>query len=264
MTRIRPTLPSSSEIEAVLIVRENPDEVLKQLAGLTSILNYRLIPKPLKVIHDTYYDTPRGSLGNKSVNFRTREINGDVVLSVKSGARLTWGGVKRKETQLPWSQSNLDKTVEALNLQNLDSGRVLEFYEAPKETLTRMGLRVVQDRQTRREARDITAEADPSQSVLAELALDRVTYSFDDMAVSLCEVEVESKTKGSSAMRNVTRELLANFRPALQSWSHGKFVTGKAVEKLLTEGVIEGLVRGTILTAAGLDRIDQFIRSGRV
>ena len=262
--RIRSSLPSSSEIEAVLIVRENSDEVLKQLAGMTSILNFRLIAKPTKVIRDTYYDTSSGRLQKKSINLRTREVDGNVLLSVKSGARMTWGGVKRKETEVPWSPSSLAMTLKALKLRALDTGTSGGFDKDPRETLLKMGLFVVQDRQTRREARNIVAERDPSRQVLAEMVIDRVTYSFDGKAVTFHEIEVESKTRDSSAMRNVTRELLANFRPSLQAWRHGKFVTGKVIEKLLREGGVEGLLSGSMLTASGFDRIDRLIRSGRV
>ncbi len=265
MTRISATLPTSSELEAVLVAKENPEEITKKLAGLRSILNYRLIPNPVKLIRDTYFDNADRSLGKRNVNLRTREINGDLLISVKSGARMTLRGIKRRETELPWSNSNLARAAKALNLQPLPGTPTTQSSELePREALAGMGLMVVQDRRTRREARDITSELDPTGLVLAELALDRVTYQFGDQAVSIFEVEVEAKTKSSSIIKDVTEDLLSTYKPMLQRWAHGKFVTGKAIEKLLKDGTLKDMLSETLLNPAGFDRLDHLIRSGQI
>ena len=44
---------NSQEIEASLLIwSENPQAVARQIAGLTSIANYRLLPQDSKTIHD--------------------------------------------------------------------------------------------------------------------------------------------------------------------------------------------------------------------
>lgn len=62
MTEMGATLATSLEAGAVLIVKENAVEVLKQSASLHSILNYHLTPKPVKTVRDTR--TLAGSRGN--------------------------------------------------------------------------------------------------------------------------------------------------------------------------------------------------------
>ncbi len=255
--------PSSSEVETVLIVRDNPEEVLRNLAGLRSILNYRLKLLPPKTIHDTYFDTAKRSLQKKRINLRIREINGAVFISVKSGAKLTQGGIRRKETELPWSNGNLARTARELHLKRLAETNATQSPDlGARGSLVEMGLQVTQERQTRREVRDITSELDPTGLVLAELALDRVTYHFQHEDVSIFEVEVEAKAKNSALMvRDVTEKLLSTYNPMLQRWTHGKFVTGNAIGRLLRTGVLQGLLNDSVLRPEGLDSVDHFIRS---
>ncbi len=258
------TPPPSRELEAVLIVRESSETVLKRIAGLRSILNYRLEPKPVKMIRDTYFDTPDGSLQKKRTNLRIREINGTLFISVKSSSRTTQsGGIQRKETELPWSSNTIQTITRKLKLKPSPRRAISESTEArPAESLFEMGLQIIQERQTRREARDITSGFEMTGLALAELAIDQVTYHFQDQQVSLLEIEVEAKAESSvSVIRDVTEDLLSMFGPALRRWMHGKFVTGKAIEMLLQAGTLQPYFEDSSLKPEAFDAIDNLIRS---
>ena len=257
--------PHPNELESVLIVTENPPTVLKQIAGLRSILNFHLKPKPVRLIRDTYFDKTDGSLRKRRVNLRIRQIDGTVLVSVKSRARITRGGIQRREMELAWSNSALATIVKQLKLESPSlSPNSQSSHVEPAQLLASIGMQIIQERQTKRQARDITSELEPDDSVLAELAIDHVTYHFENHNVSIFELEVEAKAKGSSStVRDVTETLLSTYQPALQKWSHGKFVTGDAIERLLRAGSLQNYLDDNGLKPAGLDAIDNAIRSRR-
>ena len=101
-------------------------------------------------------------------------------------------------------------------------------------------------------------------STLAELAIDRVTYTFQDIKVGLSEVEVEAKSPGSLAnVQKIANTLISKYQPNLQQWFHGKFVTGLAIGKLLKiEALQSYLVKGSLAPKA-FEAIDRTIRSQR-
>src|SRR5437879_12307456 len=110
---------------------------------------------------------------------------------------------------------------------------------SPSRTLNSLGLHVIQERRTRRETRDIVGRGENPTSTLAELAIDRVTYSFQDVKVGFSEVEVEAKSpRGLTDVQAIANTLVSKYQPLLQQWFHGKFVTGLAIAYLLK---IDGL-----------------------
>jgi len=105
---------NSQEIEASLIIwSETPQVVAGQIAGLTSIGNYRLLPQNPEVIHDLYLDTPDGALQAQKLALRIREIGAMRWVTIKGASRPTnWeGGVERLEIEVPWSQDALARIV---------------------------------------------------------------------------------------------------------------------------------------------------------
>ena len=131
-------------------------------------------------------------------------------------------------------------------------------------TLASIGLNVIQERRTKRVARDVVERGKIPASTLAELAFDSVTYFFQDLKVGLSEVEVEAKSPGSlPIVQQIARSLISKHQPILQQWFHGKFVTGLAIGKLLKiEALQRHLVKGNLGPKA-FDVIDRIIRSGR-
>jgi len=258
------SLRGSSEVEVVLIIHEDFDAVLNQLSSLRSIRNYRLEPGPSKTIRDTYFDTPDGRLRKRGTNVRIREIDGAFFISTKWGARRTLkGATLRKEVEVPWSERALRNLIKDLKLE-IGGSPWHQFSEAtPIESMKTIGLQMTQDRETNREVRNISSWLKPTL-VIAELAIDRVTYHIGNHNASIFEVEVEEKAKkSSSVVRDVTKALIHAYQPALQKWSQGKLVTGLAIQRLLETEPVDNLLDHDRLRPEAFIRIDQTVRSWR-
>ncbi len=259
------SLRGSSEVEAVLIIKGDVDAVLKELADLRSILNYRLEPGQSKTIHDRYFDTIDRRLRKRGANLRIREIDGSLFISVKSHTRRTLrGATARREIEVPWSKQNLLSHIKDLELEADLALPERQFSDAdPLAAMEATGLQLVQDRETRREVRDVSSVRKPDL-VLAELAIDRVTYHIGNHNISIFEVEVEEKAKGSSSViSDLTKALLQAYQPSLQKWSHGKFVTGLAIQRLLETEPADNLLGQDRLKPEALGIIDRALRSTR-
>ena len=259
------SLRGSSEVEAVLIIKGDVDAVLKELAGLRSILNYRLEPGQSKTIHDRYFDTIDRRLRKRGANLRIRELDGSLFISVKSHTRRTLrGATARREIEVPWSKQNLLSLIKDLELEADLALPERQFSDAdPLAAMEATGLQLVQDRETRREVRNVSSVRKPDL-VLAELAIDRVTYHIGNHNISIFEVEVEEKAKGSSSViSDVTKALLQAYQPSLQKWSHGKFVTGLAIQRLLETEPADNLLGQDRLKPEALGTIDRALRSTR-
>ena len=247
------------------IIKGDVDAVLKELAGLRSILNYRLEPGQSKIIHDRYFDTIDRRLRKRGANLRIREMDGSLFISVKSHTRRTLrGATARREIEVPWSKQNLLSLIKDLELEADLALPERQFSDAdPLAAMEATGLQLVQDRETRREVRNVSSVRKPDL-VLAELAIDRVTYHIGNHNISIFEVEVEEKAKGSSSViSDVTRALLQAYQPSLQKWSHGKFVTGLAIQRLLETEPADNLLGQDRLKPEALGIIDRALRSTR-
>ena len=258
-------LRGSSEVEVVLIIQRDFDAILNELASLRSILNYRLQPGLSKTIRDTYFDTAGQHLRKQGTNVRIREINDAFFISTKWGSRRTLrGATARREIEVPWSKQNLLSLIKDLELEADLALPERQFSDAdPLAAMEATGLQLVQDRETRREVRNVSSVRKPDL-VLAELAIDRVTYHIGMHRASIFEVEVEEKaSKSSSVVRNVTKALLHAYQPALQKWSHGKFVTGLAIQRLLETEPADNLLGQDRLKPEALGIIDRALRSTR-
>jgi len=95
-----------------------------------------------------------------------------------------------------------------------------------------------QYRETVRKSRNLVARRDATNRVLAELAIDSTAFRFNEpQDVWHYEVEVEVKSEGGLiAVRQVHQELIELTGGKLRPWPHGKFLTGKAISRLLREG----------------------------
>ena len=78
---------------------------------------------------------------------------------------------------------------------------------------------------------------------VAELTLDDVGYQLPAGTARLLEVEVEAKGPGGLETVQALLQALAEAFPSdLKPWPFGKLATGRAVERLLAEGRLEGLL----------------------
>jgi inorganic triphosphatase YgiF len=261
----QPVSTGAFESEIALIVKDTADRTRKELADLRSILEYDLKPKPPRTIHDTYFDTRENSLRQRKITLRTRRLGGTLLISTKSDTRrIARTIIRRRETELPWSYDSVRLLARNLGLKT-PTMSVLQFRNTPASgVLTTIGLDIVQERRTRREARDVVRSGKASTSVLAELSIDRVTYTFDKDKVRLSEVEVEAKaTKSLGSVRAIANALVSMHQPILKQWFHGKFVTGLAIRKLLeTKALQRHLVNGRLKPDA-FELIDRTVRARR-
>jgi inorganic triphosphatase YgiF len=255
--------PAVFESEIALIIKEDAEHTRKQLAELREILEYDLKPKSPRIIYDTYYDTPERSLRQRRISLRTRKLSGNLLISTKSDVRRIRGTIiRRREIELPWSYSSIRLLAKNLKLI-IPKSSVSRFQRIPaSRTLAAMGLEVIQERRTRREARDVVRKSKAPALVLAELAIDRVIYTFKDTKLGLSEVEVEAKSSRSLAtVRDIANALVSKYKPVLQQWFHGKFVTGLAIRKLLETKELQNYLVDGDLKPGAFGLIDRTIRS---
>ena len=122
-------------------------------------------------------------------------------------------------------------------------------------------MRVIQRRETSRRLRDVV-DGEDRRVALAELALDRVQFRFDDNELRHYEIEVEAKRtgRGTRATRSIPAELLARYPDELAEWPYGKLPTGRAIEQLVRKGKLEALGPGGTLTAEAYEQIRRYLR----
>lgn len=260
MTR-NPKAPQ--EREATLIIcSENPQAVAGQIADLTSIAHFRLLPQESQTFHDLYFDTPDGALQTQKLALRVREMGARRWITLKGGSQPTdWGGVERLEIEALWSQEALTTVVKELWARRLRIPQ--QRWDLPQahplDVMASLGMEVVQHRETHRQPRIIVSP--DGSPVLAELAIDSVVYHLSGQEIRHHEVEIEAKVKGSSpVLKTVIESLVTMYRPLLRRWDHGKLATGKAIERLLSEGALEGLLDTyNNLKPGAYDRIHDYL-----
>jgi inorganic triphosphatase YgiF len=262
----RPSSSRAFESEIPLIIKDDAENVRKNLTSIRHLLDYDLRPKPSRTIHDTYYDTRDNSLRQRKITLRTRKLGSTMLISSKSDIRRVSGNmVRRREIELPWTYDSVRLLARTLQLKPPAVPRS-EFHRVPvSKALAAMGLGAIQERRTRRVARDVVKRGSGRALILAELAIDRVTYSFKGFKVGLSEVEIEAKSRGGfSAVREVADHLLSKYQPFLQVWSHGKFVTGLAIARLMEAKTFGRFLKNGALKPGTFQLIDRKIRSGTI
>jgi inorganic triphosphatase YgiF len=252
------------EREATLLIcSDRPESVYQEIASLTAIGEYKVIPGAPQLLQDHYFDTPDGKLTAKKWGLRLRRIGKDLWITLKGPSKQTeWGGRERAEIEERWSKTSVAEVEAELSRQGIELNFHSEDPERldPMEAMTRPGLVVIQRRDTRRVAREIISGSDCM--VQAELDADSVTYFFHETDILHYEVEIESKgPNGPATAAAIAEYLLAEYSPELKRWHHDKLATGWAIRELLAEGSLEGLLDvNNRLKSAAYDRIDEYLR----
>lgn len=255
------------EYETTLIIwSETPEVITGQIARLTAIENYRLLHQNSQTIHDLYLDMPDHALQTQKLALRVREIDATHVITLKSQSRPVneWGGVERLEIEVLWSPDALARVIKELIDRGIEVRQQHhEFdYAHPLDVMSSLGLEVIQHRECLRKVRNIVHGGEESSPVLAELAIDYVIYHFSDRQVCHHEVEIEAKRgNGSTAIKIVIERLVEMYRQVLRRWEYGKLATGKAIEKLLSEEALEGLLDShNNLKPVAYDKVDDYLK----
>jgi inorganic triphosphatase YgiF len=258
--------PAAFESEIALIIKNDSDHFRKKLASLRKILEYDLQPKPVRIIFDTYYDTPENTLRQRKTSLRTRKIGGALLVSTKSDVRRIAGNIiRRRETELPWSYSSVRLIARTLKLKT-PLIPISQFRRIPvTKALASMGLEIIQERRTRREARNVVRRDTTPALILAEMEIDRVTYTFKNTKLGFSEVEVEAKSvKGLATVQDIANALVSKYHPNLRQWFHGKFVTGLAIQRLLdTKEFHRYILNEGFLRPEAFELIDRTVKSER-
>lgn len=224
------------ETEAALVIRSNNAErIANEIAALDTLGANRLESPETQRIHDIYFDTREQALQKQKLALRIRALNGETLITLKGPSRRQAGGAQeRLEIEAPWSRQALARVVRELRDRKIAVAMPRQSFAQDDAiaTLTRLGFRIVQDRMTRRRARQVVARAAP-QATLAELAVDAVTFRFGKQRVRLHEIEIEAKTP-RARLGDLARRLETMFKPALRPW-HSKLATGKAIQTLLAK-----------------------------
>jgi CYTH domain len=236
------------EVEGVLLVRADDQEAAgRRVAALEAVDRFELRPRPAQRIRDVYLDTGDGALAAAPVAFRVRELDGRPLLTLKADPVRAGLAAERLELEAPWSAEALQAVLEELRRRGVELPVPPEGSGAgePLADLSALGLRPTQIRETTRTPRDVLERGDPGAGPVAELTVDDVAYRLPAGIARLLEVEVEAKGPGGLETVQALLAALAEALPEdLRPWPYGKLATGRAVERLLAEGRLEGLLDG--------------------
>ena len=236
----------SREVEGVLLVRADDQEAAGgRVAALEAVDRFQLRPLPARRIRDIYVDTDDGALAGTRVAFRLREQDGRPLLTLKADAVRSGLASERLELEAPWSAGALTAALAELRRRGVELPTAPEEIGAgePLADLAALGLHPTQTRETTRTPRDVVERDDPGAGPVAELTLDDVAYQFPAGRARLLEVEVEAKGSGGmETVESVLGALAERFPDDLRPWPYGKLATGRAVEQLLADGRLEGLL----------------------
>lgn len=233
------------EVEGVLLIRAADQEAASErVAALKAVDRFDLRARPAQRIRDTYVDTGDGALATARVAFRVRELDGQPLLTMKADPVRSGLAAERLELEAPWSAGALQAVLEELRRRGVELPAPPETAGAgePLADLAGLGLRPTQIRETTRTPRDVV-EREGDGGPVAELTVDDVAYQLPAGRARLLEVEVEAKGPGGmETVQTVLGALAEAFPDDLRPWPYGKLATGRAVEQLLAEGRLEGML----------------------
>jgi inorganic triphosphatase YgiF len=225
-------LQDNLEVELKLCVTgDDPDALLDEVAKLRQLGALRLESAGDHRLRDVYWDLPDGGMRALKLSLRLREIDDRLVFTAKGGTSSSEGLFRRYELEVPATPENWV----ALRAVLVDEGVALGddlTGEDPAGWLRSAGLTPTQDRTTWRTIRyayPSLSEARP----LAELALDRTRFDFDEVTVDYWEIEIEQLGGGDEAPLQLGEALLELYPDRLEPSSMGKYSRGLAIEREL-------------------------------
>ena len=235
------------ELETTLLVDCNHGEtVMKDLAARKAFGTYDIVESVTILMQDRYFDTENRSLSKNNAALRIRKTGRQCLVCVKGKEHIhEWGGIERLEIEHPWSLEALEKIIPHLGESWRKPDNKVFCMDDPDKTISRMGLKCIQDRQTNRIILGISHRHDPSESICAEMALDRVAYTNAGTSFLHYEIEIEAKASdGDIHLKALAGLLKKEFPDTLKRWDHNKLITGFAIETLLEQGELGGDTSG--------------------
>lgn len=225
-----------TEIESkLLVIAKRPKDFLEQISRKSIVIHYKLIKIGRQKIRDIYLDSTDDQLKQQRLALRLRKINHHFFLTLKGKTQMAkWGGVSRLEIELPYSLSALKKIDEILKQNNISFNLFAKksVTENPLTFLQHAPLKIIQDRETSRRIRHIVSQ-EHSEKILAEMALDTVTYRLTNLTIHQAEIELEAKSSaGIEAIQHIHNFLLQTNPDKLRIWTLSKLTTGLLLEKI--------------------------------
>ncbi|MRR14298.1 CYTH domain-containing protein [archaeon] len=254
----------AEEFEVTLLVAcDDPDVVFKEIMDAGRFGEYGISPARHIIIQDRYFDTPHGTLGRSRCALRLRYDGEQKILCLKGREAFSaWGGVRRLEIEGPWSEEILREIAG-------QGGPVSCLREAcyqsdPLTSLQDCGLQIIQSRRTSRILLHVSLSGDPSGTVLAELALDRVSYETRGEAFHHYELEIEAVSGYAPLhLERLIQILKGRYPDVLIPWNHNKLITGFAIEAVAkTRIVLPEAGRNTRVPLSWYEAMDEWIRNG--
>ncbi len=240
---------ADKEIESTFVIAsEEPERLIAQITGFSTLGEYKLVPGPSKKIHDIYLDTFQRELGALKVGFRIRELNGEWKIALKCPRLPTESGVgvERTEIEETWGSESLAYICEELSNRGIELLRQRSGIEVkqPVETLLAFGFIIVQDRDTYRQLINVVSGIEAQSEVLVEIAIDETIFHFSHGDVRHFEIEIEAKQSVVVPIRSdVHNKMQRELGVELMDWKHGKLPTGFAIEKLLETSALASNLR---------------------
>ena len=257
-----------SEIEtAFIILSKNYDQIFNVIDHLIFNEGYKAKKNGIQLINDTYFDTKEEILKKNDVALRIREIDEQVSkITLKILKTTTNSYSERIEIEDIYSKEMLNQIILKINLYlNLHIfNDHLKYHNIdPKLNLLNLGFKIIQTRQTHRKI--VNAISKSSNQTEFEFVFDTTTYIFDNNKnITNLELEIELKLSNNIPVLNkFVRQIKIN-QPLFKFWPYNKLLTGKVIEMLLDNHELKenkDYDEKKILTLAGLDKIELFIKS---
>ena len=245
----------SKELESAFIIKsDDPKSIAQDIGRLTTIGSYLLLCGPVQHIHDRYFDTKNRMLEKQKIALRIREINDEVLITLKGPSASNGPATQRMEIEEKWSYNAFDRVIKELSCRKIDIALPPEASrnDLPKpnkfermklseimSVMETYGLKEIQDRETNRTIRNVVTER--NGPILAELAIDRVCYHFDEenieANIAYYEVEIESKfpDDGTDVIRTVGTALQGSYPLFMSEWTSSKLGIGKVIKEIFKE-----------------------------
>ena len=181
------------EIEAKFAVAD--EATWRRLQTAAELAGYTIEPGKTKEVHDTFVDTPDRQIIRSGHVCRQREVDGQIVMTLKSGKTVA-GAVHRRE--------ELEITLpHPMPIGQWPSGELRDRLLA---LIGDVPLTPLFDQHQTRHVRRVLQ----GQRYVAEMSVDQVRLSMHDQTQGYYEVEMELKDAG-------TEEDLAHLAAALQN-----------------------------------------------
>ncbi len=245
---------SGVEVEGKLIVvAERPAEALVAVAAIDSLDEYALAASGTHEIRDVYYDTPGRELATRRLALRLRDEDGQQKLTLKQESEPLDDVRSRPELELAWSPQALRRVVELIRnegvpLPAMPSSAGLDAAEAMKS----LGLQPFSSRRVERKAR---AVRDASGRVVAETAIDAVTFLVNGVEVRHFEIECEAKGPGDAETVQSILDRLKQRFAFLQLFEYSKLDIAEGLERLAVDSRLAEYLDHGVLKPTAYDEI---------